>query len=56
MGKYGNENVEYEGMSFDSKRELKRWKELVLLQKDGKILYICSALDLIQLIHRINAI
>lgn len=37
MGKYGNENVEYEGMSFDSKRELKRWKELVLLQKAGKI-------------------
>ena len=37
MGKYGNENVEYEGMSFASKRELKRWKELVLLQKAGKI-------------------
>lgn len=37
MGKYGNENVEYEGMIFDSKRELKRWKELVLLQKAGKI-------------------
>ena len=37
MGKYGNENVEYEGMSFDSKRELKRWKELLLLQEAGVI-------------------
>ena len=37
MGKYGNENVEYEGMRFDSKRELKRWTELLLLQEAGAI-------------------
>ena len=35
--KYRNEKVEYNGMKFDSKGELNRWCELVLLQKSGVI-------------------
>ena len=35
--KYGNTKVIYNGMKFDSKRELKRWHELVLLEKAGEI-------------------
>ena len=35
--KYRNEKVVYNGMKFDSKGELNRWCELVLLQKAGQI-------------------
>lgn len=35
--KYSNTKVVFEGMKFDSKRELKRWQELVLLQRGGVI-------------------
>ena len=35
--KYNAQKVEYNGMTFDSKRELKRYKELELLQEAGKI-------------------
>lgn len=31
---------EYNGMTFDSERELKRWQELELLQKAGKIVHL----------------
>lgn len=37
MGKYGNKIVVFNGERFDSKREEKRWKELLLLQEAGMI-------------------
>lgn len=35
--KYGNRKHEYQGMKFDSRRELDRWHQLVALQKAGQI-------------------
>ncbi|WP_227459294.1 DUF1064 domain-containing protein [Cupriavidus pauculus] len=35
--KYGNRKLEYQGMKFDSRRELDRWIQLVALQKAGQI-------------------
>ena len=37
MRKYKNNPVEYDGISFDSKREAKRYAELKLLERTGKI-------------------
>lgn len=36
-GKYGNKAVEYQGMTFDSKKELKRWLELKAMEEAGEI-------------------
>lgn len=36
-GKYKNTRVEFNGETFDSKRELARYRELVLLQRAGEI-------------------
>lgn len=38
--KYGNRKVVYDGYTFDSERELKRYKELVLLVKAGEISHL----------------
>lgn len=35
--KYGNRKHEYQGMKFDSRRELDRWLHLVALQRAGQI-------------------
>ena len=35
--KYGNVKVKYGGAVFDSKLELKRWKELCLMERAGEI-------------------
>ncbi len=35
--KYGNKKVTVDGITFDSKKEYKRWCELCLLEKAGKI-------------------
>lgn len=35
--KYNNKKIEVDGMTFDSKKEANRYKELSLLQKAGKI-------------------
>lgn len=35
--KYRNKKVVRDGLTFDSVREWKRWRELILLQKAGKI-------------------
>lgn len=35
--KYGNHKVTFEGMIFDSKKELYRWLDLKTLEKAGKI-------------------
>lgn len=35
--KYGNKKVTYNGMTFDSQKELNRWRELCLLERAGKI-------------------
>lgn len=35
--KFNNEKVEYDGEMFDSRKEYKRWRELLLLQKAGVI-------------------
>ena len=35
--KYGNVKVKYGGAWFDSKLELKRWKELEMLERAGEI-------------------
>lgn len=35
--KYNNEKVVYDGMTFDSKKEYKRYRELMLLVKIGEI-------------------
>lgn len=37
MAKYHNKKLVYDGMLFDSKKELKRWKELCLLEQEGTI-------------------
>lgn len=37
MAKYRNKKVKYDGMVFDSVRELKRYKELKMLEKAGEI-------------------
>ena len=39
--KYGNKKVVYKGETFDSHRELKRWKELELLDYSGEIFDLC---------------
>ena len=38
--KYSNDKVEYDGHLFDSKKEYKRYRELLLLLKAGKIGYL----------------
>lgn len=35
--KYGNKKITYEGITFDSQKECKRYKELQMLQRLGKI-------------------
>lgn len=35
--KYGNRKAEVDGLTFDSKKEARRWRELSLLQEAGKI-------------------
>lgn len=35
--KYGNKKVKRDGVTFDSKREARRWSELSLLEKAGTI-------------------
>lgn len=35
--KYGNTKVVLDGITFDSKREAKRWQDLLLLEKSGAI-------------------
>lgn len=35
--KYGNQKVIYDGIKFDSKRECKRYRELQLLERAGRI-------------------
>lgn len=35
--KFNNEKVEYNGLVFDSKKEYRRYRELLLLQKEGVI-------------------
>lgn len=35
--KYKNKKVEYNGIKFDSKKELARYKDLLLLQRAGEI-------------------
>lgn len=35
--KYGNRKVTVDGIRFDSQKEANRWRELVLLEKVGKI-------------------
>lgn len=37
MTKYRNKKVEIDGMTFDSKKEARRYKELLLLEKAGAI-------------------
>lgn len=37
MTKYRNKKVEVNGMTFDSKKEARRYKELLLLEKAGAI-------------------
>lgn len=37
MPKYRNKKVEIDGMTFDSKKEAKRFQELLLLEKAGAI-------------------
>jgi hypothetical protein len=37
MSKYGNRKCQYNGIIFDSIREMNRYKELLLLQKAGEI-------------------
>lgn len=36
-GKYGNTKIAYQGMMFDSKHELERWKEFELQRVSGAI-------------------
>lgn len=38
--KYHNKKCEFNGDKFDSKKELKRWQELLLLEKFGTIRYL----------------
>lgn len=37
MNKYHNRKVKVNGLVYDSKRELRRWNELLLLQRAGQI-------------------
>lgn len=37
MNKYGNQKTCYDGKTFDSKRECARYKELMLLERAGRI-------------------
>ena len=37
MNKYRNQKIEVDGMTFDSRKEYKRWQELRLLQRAGEI-------------------
>lgn len=37
QNKYGNKKVEYDGITFDSKKEAIRWAELKLLERSGHI-------------------
>lgn len=37
MNKYKNRKITRDGLTFDSAKEWKRWRELILLQKAGKI-------------------
>lgn len=37
MGKYKNQKIEVNGMTFDSRKEFHRWRELSLLERAGKI-------------------
>ena len=37
MNKYGNKKISYNGIVFDSKREAKRYSELLLLERAGAI-------------------
>ena len=37
MTKYYSKKITVDGVKFDSKREYKRWCELLLLQQEGKI-------------------
>lgn len=38
MSKYHSRKITYEGEAFDSKKEFRRWQELRLLEKAGRIL------------------
>lgn len=38
--KFKNKKVKIEGLTFDSKKEFKRWKDLVDRQKNGEIKYL----------------
>ena len=35
--KYGNRKIQFDGQTFDSKREMRHYTELLLLEKAGKI-------------------
>ena len=37
MSKYQNKNVTVDGKTFDSMKEFKRWRELSLLEKAGRV-------------------
>lgn len=37
INKYYSKKVEYDGIRFDSKKEAKRYRELILLERAGKI-------------------
>ena len=37
MNKYHNRKIKVNGIIYDSKRELRRWNELLLLEKAGQI-------------------
>lgn len=41
MNKYGNRKVTVDGVTFDSRKEYRRWCELLLLQRAGKIHHLC---------------
>lgn len=45
--KYGNTRTEVEGVSFDSKREAKRWKELRLLLRTGMLKWLGRQVEFI---------
>ena len=40
MNKYRNKKVIFNGLKFDSQAELKRYKELLLLEKTGEIRFL----------------
>lgn len=37
MSKYGNRKITVDGITFDSRKEAARWRELSLLERAGKI-------------------